>query len=218
MTSAAGPAATPRTHKSMRAESDARIIAAAIEAFADRGYHRTTLKQIGEAAGYTGTLISRRYGSKAALARIVFAHILGRLTPVGEGDPAVLVDPDISARRQLDSFVRRYLQDAADEPARLRALYVLIGESLGGMDEIDDEVAHVNTVFRDHLAAYVSLGQQQREFRPDLDAELVAVIIVGALRGVVMQILAEAGHFDLDALAVELRRQIIVPLLPDRDG
>ena len=217
MSSAAAPA--PRTHKSMRAESDERIIAAAIEAFADRGYHRTTLKQIGEAAGYTGTLISRRYGSKAALARVVFAHILRRLTPVGEEErPESWVDPDVSARRQLDSFVRRYLQDAADEPARLRALYVLIGESLGGMDEIDDEVAHVNTVFRDHLASYVSLGQQQREFRADLDADLVAMIVVGALRGVVTQILAEPDRFDLDALAVELRRQIISPLLFDSDG
>ena len=217
MSSAAAPA--PRTHKSMRAESDERIIAAAIEAFADRGYHRTTLKQIGEAAGYTGTLISRRYGSKAALARVVFAHILRRLTPVGEEErPESWVDPDVSARRQLDSFVRRYLRDAADEPARLRALYVLIGESLGGMDEIDDEVAHVNTVFRDHLASYVSLGQQQREFRSDLDADLVAMIIVGALRGVVTQILAEPGQFDLDALTVELRRQIISPLLSDSDG
>ena len=214
MSSAAAPA--PRTHKSMRAESDARIIAAAIEAFADRGYHRTTLKQIGEAAGYTGTLISRRYGSKAALARVVFAHILRRLTPVGEEErPESWVDPDISARRQLDSFVRRYLRDAADEPARLRALYVLIGETLGGMDEIDDEAAHVNRVFRDHLAGYVSLGQRQREFRTDLDADLVAVIIVGALRGVVTQILAEPDHFDLDALAVELRRQILSPLLHD---
>lgn len=209
-------ATVPRTHASMRAASDRRIITAAIEAFADRGYHRTTLKQIGEAAGYTGTLISRRYGSKAALARVVFTHILGRLTPVGdEEQPDSWVLPDVSARRQLDSFVRRYLRDAADEPARLRALYVLIGESLGGMGEIDDEVAHVNRVFRDHLAAYVSLGQHQGEFRPDLDADQVAVIIVGTLRGVVTQILAEPGRFDLDALTVELRRQIIVPLLPD---
>ena len=100
----------------------------------------------------------------------------------------------------------------------IRDSYVLIGESLGGMDEIDDEVAHVNTVFRDHVASYVSLGQQQREFRADLDADLVAMIVVGALRGVVTQILAEPDRFDLDALAVELRRQIISPLLFDSDG
>ena len=204
----------------MRAESDARIIAAAIEAFAEHGYQRTTLKQIGEAAGFTGTLISRRYGSKAGLVRKVFWHILGRLTPVGpDGERAgESIDEDVSALAQLDDFIARYMRDAIEQPARVRALYVLIGESLGGMDEIDDEVAHVNTVFRDHLASYVSLGQQQREFRADLDADLVAMIIVGALRGVVTQILAEPGQFDLDALTVELRRQIISPLLSDSDG
>ena len=49
-------------------------------------------------------------------------------------------------------------------------------------------------------------------------ARVVAMIVVGALRGVVTQILAEPDRFDLDALAVELRRQIISPLLFDSDG
>jgi len=211
------PAATPRTHKAMRAESDGRIIAAAIEAFADRGYHRTTLGQIGKAAGYSGPLISRRYGSKAGLARVVFAHILQRLTPLGTDptDREAWVDESVSARRQLDGFIRSYLRDAAEEPTRLRALYVLIGEALGGMDEIDDEVAHVNRVFREHIASYVALGQQQHEFRADLDPARTAVVIVGALRGVVTQVLAEPADHDPTRLIDELRRHLVVPLLRD---
>lgn len=210
-------AASPRTHKAMRAESDRRIIAAAIEAFADRGYHRTTLSHIGDAAGYTGPLISRRYGSKAGLARVVFAQILRCLTPISNDEVRSLhlVDRDTSARRQLDGFVRSYMRDAADEPTRLRALYVLIGESLGGMDEIDDEVANVNAAFRDHVAAYISLGQDQGEFRADLDPDLAAVVVVGTLRGVVTQVLAEPGHVDPEALTADLRRHLIVPLLRD---
>lgn len=202
----------------MRAESDRQIIAAAIEAFADRGYHRTTLSQIGDAAGYTGPLISRRYGSKAGLARVVFAHILQRLTPIGDDGvhDLQLVDPNASARRQLNGFVRSYLRDAAAEPTRLRALYVLIGESLGGMHEIDDEVANVNKVFRGHIASYVSLGQDQGEFRADLDPDQVAVVVVGTLRGVVTQLLAEPGHADPEALTADLHRHLIQPILQDQ--
>ena len=169
---ASSTANTPaRTHKSMRAESDARIISAAIEAFADRGYHRTTLNQIGAEAGFTGALISNRYGSKAGLARAVFMHILGRLTPVGaEGERArSYIDENRSARAQFDDFIARYMQDAVGEPRRLRALYVLIGESLGGMDEIDDEVAEVNRVFRGHIAGYVrARSGAARVFGPTL--------------------------------------------------
>jgi len=109
----------------------------------------------------------------------VLAQILRRLTPIGDDEVRGLhlVDQDTSARRQLDGFVRSYMRDAAAEPTRLRGLYVLIGESLGGMDEIDDEVANVNAVFRDHIAAYISLGQDQGEFRADLDPDLVAVVV-----------------------------------------
>ncbi|MEM9037170.1 MAG: TetR/AcrR family transcriptional regulator [Actinomycetota bacterium] len=213
---------SPRTHRAMRAESDRRIVGAAIAAFAERGYHRTTLAQVGEAAGFTGALISRRYGSKAGLAREVFVHIRRRLTPMGSEGGAELggdrwVDTDRSARAQLDGFVHSYVRDAVEQPTRLRALYVLLGEALGGMDELDEQVALVNRVFRDHIAGYVRLGQRQREFRADVDADQSAVVIVGVLRGVVTQVLAEPNEHDVDALTVELQRTVLLPLLRQID-
>ncbi len=209
-----------RTHKAMRAESDRRIIAAAIEAFADHGYQRTTLGQIGEAAGYTGALISRRYGSKAALVRLVFAHILQRFTPLSDKQDGATrrVDPDRSARRQLEDFVGDYLRDATDAPTRVRAMYVLLGESLGGMNELTAEIAHVNQVFRNYLARCISLGQRQQEFRADLDPDQAAIVIAGTLRGVVTQLLAEPDVFDPVALTIELKRSAILPLLVTTDG
>lgn len=156
------PSSELRTHKAMRAASDRRIIDAAIEAFADRGYHRTTLNQVGQAAGFTGALISNRFGSKAGLLREVMRHILDRLTPV-DWDPSrrdSWITLDRSAADQLGEFIDSYIADAAEQPTRLRALYVLIGESLGGMDEIDTEIAGVNRTFRDHIARYVRSGQE----------------------------------------------------------
>lgn len=209
----------PRTHKAMRAESDQRIIAAAIEAFADRGYHRTTLNQVAQVAGYTGALISNRFGSKAGLLRAVVHHILDRLTPVGrrtaEGES--WIEANRSAAEQLGEFIDAYMADATAQPTRLRALYVLIGESLGGMDEIDATIALVNRTFRDHVAGYVRLGQERGEFRREIDPDHVAVLVVGTLRGVATQLLLEADEFDPAPLAIELRRGIIAPLLRDED-
>lgn len=207
----------PRTHKAMREESDRRIIDAAIDAFADRGYHRTTLNQVGEAAGFTGALISNRFGSKAGLLRAVVLHILGRLTPVG-WDPSSgdsWIEDDRSAAEQLGEFIDSYVADATERPTRLRALYVLIGESLGGMHEIDAEIAMVNRTFRDHIAGYVRLGQERGEFRPEIDPNQIAVLIVGTLRGVATQFLLESDEFDPAPFAIELRRSLITPLLRD---
>lgn len=64
-----------RTQAERKAKSDARIIHAAIELFAEQGYVRTTLNDVGNRAGYTGGLVSNRFGSKAALLRIVLDNI-----------------------------------------------------------------------------------------------------------------------------------------------
>jgi len=49
------------------ADSRQRLLDAARELFAERGYERTTIRDIGERAGLDPTLIARYFGSKAAL-------------------------------------------------------------------------------------------------------------------------------------------------------
>ena len=60
-----------RTQEERKAESERQIIRAAIRIFARQGYLRTTLNQVGEEAGYTGGLVSHRFGSKAGLLKAV---------------------------------------------------------------------------------------------------------------------------------------------------
>lgn len=59
----------------------------------------------------------------------------------------------------------------------------------------------------------MQLGQAQGEFRAEVDAGLAAVVIVGTLRGVVTQILAEPGEHDVAGLTTELQRAVTLPLL-----
>jgi AcrR family transcriptional regulator len=85
-----------RTQQERRSESDRRMIEAAIELFASRGYTKTTLVQIGQAAGCTGTLVSNRFGSKEGILRAVLAHIMSRFATdhmLAERIEAVFVGP-----------------------------------------------------------------------------------------------------------------------------
>ena len=43
------------------------LLAAATELFAERGYDRTTVRELGERAGVDPALIARHFGSKAGL-------------------------------------------------------------------------------------------------------------------------------------------------------
>jgi len=195
-----------RSQKERRAESDQRIIEAAIELFALRGYQKTSLIHIGQKAGFTGTLISNRFGSKERLLRAVLAHILNRF----EADEPVAREQ--SASRQLEHFVATYIHDACIAQSRIRALYVIIGEALGSISCIENEVVKVNRVFRNRIEEFINLGMTSGEFSPKTDSQAQAIIIVGLLRGVTMQVLAEPT-LNLKQLIPEIQMSILSPLL-----
>lgn len=184
-----------RTHKERRADSDRRILQAAIELFAGKGYQRTTLVQIGELAGCTGTLISNRYGSKEGLLRAVLVHILNRLESSGDAAapsrPSITPETDTPAPELLSTFVQAYFDDIVQSESRIRALYVIIGEALGSLPEIQDDVVKVNIVFRRAIEEIVSYGIARGDFPDHQSPQVTATLIVGLLRGVTQQILAE---------------------------
>ena len=62
------PAERPRLTQSERPGlSDARMLEAAMQLIVERGTHNTTLKDVGERAGYSRGLASNRFGSKEGL-------------------------------------------------------------------------------------------------------------------------------------------------------
>lgn len=206
-----------RSHKERRSESDARIVAAAIELFAAQGYQGTTLIQIGKAAGYTGTLISNRFGSKEGLLRAVLAHVLNRF-----GEDAGFKDrgqaPDggrapASAADLMSDFIALYLKDVSERQSRIRALHVIMGEALGALPQIREQVVKVNRVFRDHVRDHVAYGIETGEFRRDLDPDDTAVIIVAILRGVTNQSLIEEGDLAIERIAEPVRQAILAMLM-----
>jgi len=201
-----------RTQEERRNESDARIIAAAIELFASQGYRQTTLIQIGQAAGYTGTLISNRFGSKEKLLRAVLAHILDRFYPDSadaEASRAGDTDAVPAADAQLLGFIEQYLMDVNDRQSRIRALHVIIGEALGGMPQVHDQIVKVNRTFRKHVEGYVVHGIGTGAFRSDLDPAATATIIVGLLRGVTMQALAEPKQIAISSMIAPLQAAVL---------
>ncbi|MCV6587313.1 MAG: TetR family transcriptional regulator [Marinibacterium sp.] len=225
----------PRTQKDRRSQSDARIIAAAIDLYAAQGYLKTTLNQIGTAAGCTGALISTRYGSKTGLLRAVLANITSRFA----SDPvyirqveAMFTDPrptsadphptaadhappdtslsdsaaedhasrsgfggkparNDSARQLLRAFIRLYLEDVGRTQSRMKALHVIMGEALGAVPEVQDDIIKVNTLFRLRIIKLIEAGMDAGEYPPHIDTQNAAIAVVGLLRGVTMQALFE---------------------------
>ena len=168
----------PRKNVDRRNDSNQRIIQAAMELFAENGYQRTTLIQIGKKAGFTGTLVSNRFGSKERVLRAVLALILNRFEASGNIDQPDNNSDTVSVTEQLYAFVAAYLEDVALRGTRTRALYVLMGEGMGSLPEITDEIAHVNGVFRGRIGSFLESGVERGEYEAALDIPTTANFVV----------------------------------------
>ncbi|KHK88427.1 TetR/AcrR family transcriptional regulator, partial [Novosphingobium malaysiense] len=117
------------TQAERTALSDARMLEAATELIVEHGTHNTTLREVGERAGYSRGLASNRFGSKEGLfSQLVrdfnrrWAAELQRTVGDSTGLPAF--------QAALDA-VEHFLLNRSNE---MKALYILWFESMSSHD------------------------------------------------------------------------------------
>ncbi|MGF1427129.1 TetR family transcriptional regulator [Kitasatospora sp. LaBMicrA B282] len=89
--------AAPPTRRRDAARSRELLLHAAMELFADRGFERTTIREIGERAGVDPALIARYFGGKTQL------YLAAVRVELGDDAPADLLD-----RERLATLVERF--------------------------------------------------------------------------------------------------------------
>jgi AcrR family transcriptional regulator len=207
-----------RTQAERSARANRHLLRAAMRLIARQGYTRTTLAQVGKAAGYTGGLVSHHFGSKQGLLRQLVEQAAGRfyqdqVQPVIEGKSAI---------DALCAMVDMYLGELVVREERMRALYVLMGEALGPVTEINPVFAELNRNFRSAACSRMQAGIDAGEIRPDVDPDAEAAAFIGMLRGVAMQWVADPGCFDIAAVRESmkkgLRHQLAAPEKDDGGG
>jgi len=197
-----GTAAQPRRTQAQRtATASRRMLRAARQLIARQGYTKTTLAQVGKEAGYTGGLVSHHFGSKEGLLRA----LVGRITQRFYEDQ---IQPATEGRTGLEALISLtdiYLNELVVRPEPMRTLYVLMGESLGPVSEINDVFAELNRGFRVNTRRQIEEGIERGEIRSELDPDAEAGLFVGMLRGVALQWMADPGCFDLEAVGASLK-------------
>ncbi|GAA2458662.1 TetR/AcrR family transcriptional regulator [Streptomyces macrosporus] len=159
------------------------LLRAAVELFAEKGFDRSTVREIGERAGVDPALIARYFGGKTQL------YIAALRAERGDTVRADLLDPEYLLellervdRRGPGPLLRAVVQPHADPEAQDAAratLYARLVEPL-----------------RERFA-------REGRDRPELRAEIVVAAFVGVLlgrRSGVFDGLARVGSDDLAAL------------------
>ena len=135
------------TQAQRTALSDQRMFEVAIELVNERGTAKTTLKDIGEGAGYSRGLASYRFGSKDGLWMELFARFdeiwKAHLSQYLSGKVG-LSALQAAIQAQRDIFTR--------ESGYLRAMYILWYESLGRESDIRASLARHHVIYRRDVA------------------------------------------------------------------
>jgi AcrR family transcriptional regulator len=149
-----------KTQEERRSESARRLIQAAVELFAERGYEATTTGAIAERAGYSRSLVNVRYGSKEALLDALLRsqledRLLGEAADAENGLTLALV-PIARVQSLLD-----------EDEQLLRALLTILFEAIGPVPALREHVISWLNRLQEVTAAALRVGQADGSVRRD---------------------------------------------------
>ncbi len=186
-TAATAPRAKRRSHAERREESERRLLEAALEIVAQRGSVRMTLAEVGETAGYSRGLPAHRFGSKAGLVHALAGYIGERFGQQREQGPKRA--PGLDA---ILGNIHFYFSRKGGAWTATRALLVMMTEScMAPSSELRQEVADYNRQALAWFETHIRAGIANGEIAADTDPATTAVILLGAMRGVMLQWLVD---------------------------
>ena len=174
-----------RTQAARRAATEQRLVDAATTLIAARGSRAVSIADVGRAAGYSRGIVTHQFGGKPGLLETVVLHAQNFEVPgAGSG----------SGLQQLTRLLGAYLKNLRDRAPASQAFLLMWTEALGGEPTLTALYAERDVGFRALLADLVRAGIDDHSIRADADPTTVALAIVGALRGIGLQLISGTVH------------------------
>ena len=183
-----------RSHAQRREEAEQRLLDAALAIVARRGAVRMTLAEVGEAAGYSRGLPAHRFGNKAGLLHALAGHIARRFGQQREAGPAL--QPGLqSILGNIDFYFSRSHggQQRAEAWTATRALLVMMTEGYmaARSSALRREIVDYNRKALAWFERHIAIGIERGEIARGTDPAVTAVILLGAMRGAMLQWLVD---------------------------
>jgi AcrR family transcriptional regulator len=205
---------TPRpermTQEARRAESDRRLIAAAVRLIALQGTSSTSLAQIGESAGYSRGLPAERFGTKLRFLEAVVDQI--------ESWFHRRLAERLNGKRgwaEVQARIAQHLDGTVGSTEGTRALYHFYTDAGGAFPGLRPRMTALSQVFHEGFANAIRDAQALGEIDPAADADRQAVLVFAIVRGVSVQFLTDgdaerlrAAEHDIEALFVGALRKV----------
>ncbi|MEO0981269.1 MAG: TetR/AcrR family transcriptional regulator [Pseudomonadota bacterium] len=172
---------SPRTgvRARQKAETRAKILQCALEAFAARGFEGASVRDIAAAAGVNHGLIKYHFTDKDRLWKASVDFLFERLHKEMEAPPG---DDGLETYKQLKAWVRRYVRYCARHPEHAR---IMVQESIRDSERLRWAVErHIKPDHDRMLPAFRSYVR--RGIYPDVPDHSFAYILVAAAQSMFM--------------------------------
>jgi TetR/AcrR family fatty acid metabolism transcriptional regulator len=161
------------TDRSIAQEEKRRLILdAAVRVFARKGYHTCRVGDIAEEAGVAYGLLYHYFSSKEEVLETVFRETWSELLEAMRG----VEESGAPAREQLRQVAAILLRAWRRDPDLVRVLVREVARS----PQMPRRVEEIGQAFR-AIERIVARGQEEGEFRADLDPRLASWIVYGAI-------------------------------------
>jgi AcrR family transcriptional regulator len=170
--------------------SNRRLVEAAAELIAEKGWEATTAAEIGRRAGYSRAMVHARYGSKDAIldAFVLHGHVQ-RLLPAPK--------PGATGMENAVAHFHRIEEMYAQDPDFLRAMFVMTFEAVKTTSPVR---TLLQTWFErgvEAVEAGLRTGLADGSVRPDIDVERAVNDISAAAFGIAFHWIVLSERYDL---------------------
>ena len=191
-----------QTQQERVAESSRRLLEAAIEVVAEKGYERATAAEISERAGYSAPMVRTRYGSKQGLLDSILRSVY---------DPWLFspTDDALDGLQQVNAHLRRLEQTGEDQPELMRFFLVLSFECVTAARELRPWIESFLTRYTGSLESMLRQGQLDGSVDPSIDALAEAQSIVSDGIGLAYISLIASDNADFVARMAHRREALL---------
>ena len=202
------PATRPRLKQVERtALSDARMFEAAMHLIVEHGTHNTTLKEIGERAGYSRGLASNRFGSKETL----FSQLVREFNETWASELRRFVGNNTGLSALLNALdaVEFFL---LNRTVQMQAMYILWFESITSYPVVRRRLAANHIAYRRDTARWVKQAIEDGEVHASINPESFSVEFNALIFGIVYQWLVNPSAINIHTVLRHYRENTVLGL------
>ncbi|MFW2854538.1 TetR/AcrR family transcriptional regulator [Sphingomonas sp. TX0543] len=180
------------------------MLDAAMTLVAERGTQSTTLREVGELAGYSRGLASNRFGSKDVL----FAELIDIFNKRWKTELRAYV----GNKTGLDAFsasVDSGIHYLTENSEYVRAMFILYYETVASSTVMRERLAQQHGAYRRAIERYIREGLEQGTIKQSAVPSRVALQYTSFFFGLVYQWLANPDGVDFESALHDFRDAII---------